>query len=195
VTVPRRLVVASQNPDKVAEIESVLAGLPRPPEIVRGLTWPEVEETETTLQANALLKALAVAAATGLPSLADDTGLEVDALDGAPGVFTARYAGPEATYADNVAKLLRELAGRSDRTARFRTAVALVGEGREPLVVEGVLEGTITTGRRGDGGFGYDPVFEVDGQTLAEMPDGEKNRISHRARAIRSLVEALRRET
>jgi XTP/dITP diphosphohydrolase len=195
VTVPRRLVVASQNPDKVAEIESVLAGLPRPPEIVRGLTWPEVEETETTLRANALLKALAVAAATGLPSLADDTGLEVDALDGAPGVFTARYAGPEATYADNVAKLLRELAGRSDRTARFRTAVALVGEGREPLVVEGVLEGTITTGRRGDGGFGYDPVFEVDGQTLAEMPDGEKNRISHRARAIRSLVEALRRET
>lgn len=186
-----RVVVASQNVDKIAEIEAVLAGLPQPVEVVRGLVWPDVEETEPTLEGNAVLKAEAVLRATGIPALADDTGLEVDALDGAPGVHTARYAGPHATYSENVAKLLREMAGRQVRSARFRTAVALVDGVHSPLVVEGALSGRITTEPRGDAGFGYDPVFEVDGRTLAEIPSDEKNRISHHARAIQALVEVL----
>jgi len=189
----RRIVVASQNADKIAEIDAVLAGLPTPIAVVRGLSWPPVAETQPTLRGNALLKAHAVRAATGVAALADDTGLEVACLGGAPGVRTARYAGPAATYADNVAKLLSELEGREDREARFRTAVAVVDEGGEELVVEGVLEGCITTAPRGWGGFGYDPVFEVDGTTLAELPPGVKNQISHRAMAIRALAEALGR--
>ncbi len=189
-----RIVVASQNRDKIAEIEAVLADLPHPIGVVRGLAWPEVDETEPTLVGNALLKAEAVMAATGLPALADDTGLEVDALGGLPGVRTARYAGPAATYAENVAKLLSEMAGRTPRTARFRTAVALVDGVHSPLIVEGVLEGRISEARRGAGGFGYDPVFEVEGRTLAEMEPVDKNAISHRARAIRALAAALAAE-
>ncbi len=188
---PTRLVVASKNPDKIAEIEAVLAMLPAPVEVLRGLTWPEVEETEATLSGNALLKARAVRHATGEAALADDTGLEVAALGGAPGVHTARYAGPAATYADNVAKLLEELGGVEDRRAEFRTAVALVSRDGDELVVEGSLSGRITDAPRGERGFGYDPVFEVDGRTLAEMSDLEKNRVSHRARALRALARAL----
>ncbi len=188
-----RIVVASQNPDKVAEIEEVLATLPHPIEVVRGLTWPDVDETEDTLAGNALLKAAAVRRATGIAALADDTGLEVDALGGAPGVKTARFAGPHATYAENVAKLLAELEGVVDRSARFRTAVAVVDDEEAEVIVEGTLEGRIATSRRGQLGFGYDPVFEVaNGRTLAEMSSGEKNRISHRARAIHALAEFLR---
>ncbi|MDH3426506.1 MAG: non-canonical purine NTP pyrophosphatase, partial [Acidimicrobiia bacterium] len=118
--------VASQNPDKVAEVEEVLAGLANHIDIVRGLAWPEVEETEPTLEGNALLKARAVVAATGIAALSDDTGLEVAALGGEPGVHTARYAGPDASYAENIAKVLAELEGVADRSARFRTVVALV---------------------------------------------------------------------
>lgn len=187
-----RVVVASQNPDKVGEIEAVLNTLPSPIPVVRGLTWPPIEETEATLAGNALLKAHAVRSATGLAALADDTGLEIDALGGAPGVHTARYAGQDATYADNVAKLLRELDGCANRLACFRTAIALVDTAGDELVVEGVLEGRITLARRGQGGFGYDPVFEVEGRTLAELPTEVKNRISHRALAIRALADALR---
>lgn len=189
-----RIVVASQNPDKVAEIEAVLADLPHPVEVVKGMQWPDIEETEDTLAGNALLKALAVRRATGIAALADDTGLEVDALGGAPGVHTARYAGPHATYSENVDKLLEALAGVADRRARFRTAVALVDDEGAELVVEGVLEGRITGERRGVQGFGYDPVFEVRGTTLAEMAPEEKNEISHRARAIRALAAALRED-
>lgn len=188
---PQRLVVASQNPDKIREVEEVLETLELPVEIVRGLSWPEVEETEPTLEGNALLKARAVAAFTGLPAVADDTGLEVDALGGAPGVYTARYAGPAATYADNVAKLLTELEGAVDRGARFRTAVALVDPEGSELVVTGTLEGSIAHRPRGDGGFGYDPVFVVDDRTLAELPPAEKNLISHRARALQALAAAI----
>ncbi len=184
-----RLVVASKNPDKIAEVEAVLSGLNLVGEIVRGLDWPDVEETEPTLVGNALLKATAVAEATGLPALADDTGLEVDALGGAPGVHTARFAGPEATYADNVDRLLRELDGVTDRSARFRTAVALV-DGSGAITAEGFVEGLITDERRGTGGFGYDPVFEVSGLTFSEM-GGEKHRISHRARALQALAKKL----
>jgi len=183
------VVVASQNPDKIAEIETVLSDLGVV--IDRGHRWPDVEETEDTLAGNALLKARAVASITGRVAIGDDTGLEVDALGGAPGVHTARYAGPDASYEENVAKLLAEMEGNRNRTARFRTAVALVTPQGEEVVVEGVLEGRITTVRRGDSGFGYDPVFEVDGRTLSEMGVTEKHKISHRARALRALHDAL----
>ncbi|MEE8330517.1 MAG: RdgB/HAM1 family non-canonical purine NTP pyrophosphatase [Acidimicrobiia bacterium] len=187
----RRLVVASQNPDKVREVEEVLASLASPPEIVRGLIWDEVEETEDTLVGNALLKARAVVLATGLPALSDDTGLEVDALDGAPGVKTARYAGEPSSYEDNIAKVLSELQGVVDRSARFRTVVALVTPDGEEITAEGVLEGAIGLEPRGDGGFGYDPIFVVDHRTLAEIVPEEKHAISHRGQALRSLVEML----
>jgi len=190
-TVPHRVVVASKNPDKILEVEAVLSRMEHPWEIVRGLEWPDIEETEATLEGNAVLKAVAVADATGLPALADDTGLEVDALDGAPGVHSARFAGPEASYEANVDRLLADMDGIEDRTARFRTAIALVVPGSEPLIVDGVIEGTITAERRGDRGFGYDPVFAVGDQTYSEMADGKKNEISHRARALRALVVAL----
>jgi XTP/dITP diphosphohydrolase len=164
-----RLVVASKNPDKIREIEEVLGQTGLAGEIVRGLDWPDVEETGATIEENAVLKARAVVAVVGLPVVADDTGLEVEALGGAPGVRTARYAGPLASYRDNVARLLREMAGVENRNATFRTTVALAMPDGSELVVEGSLNGVITTAPRGDGGFGYDPVFEVDGRTLAEM--------------------------
>ena len=186
-----RLVVASKNLDKIKEMEDVLCVTGLAGEIVRGLDWPDVEETGETLEENALLKAQAVTDAVGLPAVADDTGLEVDALGGAPGVMTARYAGPKATYAENVARLLMELEGVDARSARFRTIVALAMPDGDRLVVEGSLDGVIATEARGTDGFGYDPVFEVDGKTLAEMGTGLKNTLSHRARALRALAEAL----
>ena len=187
----RRVVVASKNPDKIREVESVLERMDHPWEIVRGLDWPDVDETEPTLEGNALLKAVAVSEATGHAAIADDTGLEVDAIDGRPGVLSARFAGPDATYDQNVDRLLTELEGTDQRSARFRTAIAFVVPGAEPLIVEGVLEGSITEERRGNRGFGYDPVFAVGDRTYAEMSDDEKNEISHRARALRALVAAL----
>jgi XTP/dITP diphosphohydrolase len=187
-----RLVVASKNPDKIAEIEAILGESNLAGEVVRGLEWPDVEETGETLEENALLKARAVVAATGLPVLADDTGLEVSALDGAPGVHTARFAGDGARYEDNVAKLIEVMAGQDDRTATFRTVVALVFPDGVEIVAEGRLEGTISTQPRGADGFGYDPVFDVDGRTLAEMGPEEKNQLSHRARAIRALASSVR---
>lgn len=188
---PDRLVVASANPDKIAEVEKIWEELGVGSRIVRGLTWEDVEETGETLQENALLKARAVADATGLPSLADDTGLEVDALGGRPGVRSARYAGEKATYQDNVALLLTEMGNRTDRSARFRTVMALVWPSGHVVVAEGVLEGSIATDARGDGGFGYDSVFEVGNRTLAEITVTEKNRISHRSRGLRSLAALL----
>jgi XTP/dITP diphosphohydrolase len=186
----RRVVVASKNPDKVAEVEAILdhvGGF----DVVRGLDWPDIAETADTLEGNALAKARAVAAATGIEAVGDDTGLEVAALGGAPGVTTSRYAGEGASYADNVAKLLAELDGAANRSARFRTVVAMVAPGGVEIVVEGVLEGTITTEPRGGGGFGYDPVFETGGLTLAEIPTEVKNRMSHRAAALRALAARL----
>ncbi len=186
-----RLVVASKNPDKISEIEEILRSLSLTDEIVRGLDWPDIEETGRTLKENALMKARAVVDFTGLPVVADDTGLEVDALDGLPGVNTARYAGPGASYEDNVSRLLESMEGVEDRKARFRTVVALVMPDGVEVTAEGSVEGVITKERRGGGGFGYDPVFEVDGQTLAEMPADDKNALSHRARALRALAALL----
>lgn len=188
-----RLVLASANPDKAREIAGLLSSagvelLPRPS------TVGDVEETGDTLEANALLKARAVVEAAGEAGVADDTGLEVDALGGRPGVYAARYAGEGATYADNVAKLLAELDGVPDRRARFRTVAAVVfPDGRE-VVAHGVVEGVIADGPRGDGGFGYDPVFVPEGGgglTYAEMTLPEKQAISHRGRAFRALAELL----
>ncbi|NNE74858.1 MAG: RdgB/HAM1 family non-canonical purine NTP pyrophosphatase [Acidimicrobiales bacterium] len=189
-----QLVLASANPDKVAEIKHVMAGVaelePRPDSV------PDVVEDADTLEGNARLKAEAICSATGQAAVADDTGLEVDALDGAPGVYSARFAGEDATYGDNVDKLLALLAGVPDdrRTARFRT-VALVRfpDGSE-VIAEGAVEGAISLAPAGDGGFGYDPVFvpvEGDGRSFAQMGD-EKHRISHRGRAFRALAAALR---
>jgi len=186
-----RLVVASKNPDKVSEIEEILGSVGLVDEIVRDLTWEDVEETGATLEENALLKARAVVEATGLPVVADDTGLEVVALGGGPGVHTARFAGPDATYTENVEKMLAEMGGLEDRGARFRTVVALVFPDGVEMVAEGSMEGVISTAPRGSSGFGYDPIFEVDGRTLAEMTSGEKNALSHRGRAIRELVRSL----
>lgn len=186
-----RLVVASKNPDKVAEIEEVLRDTRLADEIVRGLDWPDVEETGATLEENALLKARAVVAATGLPVLADDTGLEVSALNGAPGVHTARFAGEKARYEDNVAKLIEAMKGRTDRTARFRTVVGLAFPDGAEIVAEGTVDGVITERPRGKRGFGYDPVFAVGGRTLSEMSADEKNALSHRARAIRALADSV----
>ncbi|MGC2241749.1 MAG: RdgB/HAM1 family non-canonical purine NTP pyrophosphatase [Acidimicrobiia bacterium] len=186
-----RLVIASKNPDKIPEIEAVVIDSGLADEIVDGLDWPDVDETGETLEENALLKARAVVEAVGLPVMGDDTGLEVGSLGGAPGVFTARYAGPSATYEENVSKLLAELGEEADRTARFRTVVALAMPDGVEVVAEGVLDGVIARRRRGSGGFGYDPVFEVSGRTLAEMTLKEKNELSHRARAIRALAASI----
>jgi XTP/dITP diphosphohydrolase len=193
-------VLASANPDKVKEIVAVLSAalpvelLPRPESV------PDVVEDADTLVGNARLKARALVAATGSAAVADDTGLEVDALGGAPGVYSARYAGEDATYGDNVAKLLRELAALGDggvpRRASFKT-VALVAfpDGTE-LWAEGVLPGTIAVAERGTNGFGYDPVFvpdDGDGRTFAEMRPEEKDAVSHRGRAFRALAAELAR--
>ena len=187
-----RVVVASKNADKIREMESLLVGSGVVEEIVRGLDWPDVVEDAPTLQGNARLKAREVAAATGLASVADDTGLEVAALGGAPGVHTARFSGPDATYESNVVALLAALDGVGERSARFRTVVVAVLEDGREVVAEGVLNGAITTRPVGSAGFGYDPVFAVGGRTLAQMRESYKNRISHRARAIRALADALR---
>ena len=186
-----RFVLATANPDKAVEIGAILGEgvelVPRPASV------PEVEETGETLEENARLKARALVDATGMPALADDTGLEVDALGGRPGVHSSRFAGEGATYADNVAKLLEELQGVGERSARFRTvAVALWPDGRE-VVAEGRVEGRIADAGRGDNGFGYDPLFVPEGETrsFAEMGAVEKNALSHRGRAFRALAERL----
>jgi XTP/dITP diphosphohydrolase len=185
-----RVVVGSKNADKIAEIEAVL--VPMGVEIVRGLTWSDVDETQPTLEGNAILKATAVLDATGVPAIADDTGLEVHALGGAPGVITARYAGQDATYEDHVSELLADMRNvGDDRRATFRTVMVLARPDAKPLVAHGRLDGRIATSRRGEDGFGYDPVFEIDGVTLAEMGVERKNRISHRARAIAGLVDLI----
>jgi XTP/dITP diphosphohydrolase len=192
-----RLVLATRNADKVREIRGIL-GL-RDGEFESLLDYPDfpdIEETGVTLEENALIKAAAGFRMTGIPCIADDTGLEVDALGGAPGVYSSRYAGENATYADNVRKILQAMKEVPDgkRSARFRCVVALKAGSREEWV-EGACEGVILTQPRGGGGFGYDPVFFVPeiGKTLAEMTLTEKNAVSHRGRAFRAMAEKLKR--
>jgi XTP/dITP diphosphohydrolase len=189
-----RIVLASANPDKAHEIRAIIGDSvvlePRPAHV------PDVVEDGSTLVDNARLKASALCDATGLPALADDTGLEVDALGGAPGVWSARYAGDHASYRDNVTKLLVELDGVVDaeRTARFRTVALLRFPDGSELVADGVVEGRIARVVRGANGFGYDPVFvpsEGDGRSFAEMATDEKHAISHRGRALRALAAQI----
>ncbi|UCG51916.1 MAG: non-canonical purine NTP pyrophosphatase [Candidatus Latescibacterota bacterium] len=219
------IVFATRNLDKVREIESIMGGLDVSfVALDRFPNAPTVVEDGKTLEENALKKARTIRDFTGMCALADDTGLEVDALDGAPGVFASRYAGEDVGYDDNNRKLLRELTGVGDemRTARFRTVMALAltpevasmvetrwksdgigngavvspGERRlDAFVTEGVLDGRITREKRGESGFGYDPVFELPriGKTLAEIGLAAKNKISHRYRALVELRELLLR--
>ena len=187
-----RVVCASANPHKVAEIYDLVGGVidlePRPKDL------SDVAETETTLIGNARLKAIAVGRATNQPALADDTGLEVDALNGQPGVFTARFAGPGATDEQNRRKLLDALNQNSNRSARFRTVILLLWPDGKEIICEGVCEGSIAPEQRGDRGFGYDSVFVPnagDGRTFAQMSVEEKHQYSHRAIAFRLLAKRL----
>lgn len=189
--------VATRNRDKYGEIQAIFADLP-----VKLLDLDDfpgigpIEESGTTLRANALQKARSVHRETGLPVIADDTGLEVDALDGAPGVYSARFAGPQATYRQNVEKLLAVMKQVPDhqRTARFRTCAAYTDDTHE-LAAAGVVEGFITREPLGNNGFGYDPVFRSSGteQTFGQMTAAQKHQISHRARAFRALHQLLSR--
>ena len=187
-----KLVFATNNKHKIREISDLLDSRFE----VIGLTeigiTEDIPEDADNLADNALFKARYVHERTGLNVFADDTGLEVDALGGAPGVYSARYAGTSKDPSDNIIKLLKELEGVEDRKARFRTVIALIYDNSEYLF-EGKVEGGIIQMRRGTGGFGYDPVFIAEGydQTFAEMPLSEKNKISHRAMAMRKLIAFL----
>lgn len=189
-----RLVLGTHNSGKVDELRSLLSDLPF--ELVPASALeapPDVDEDKDTLRGNARKKARRFYHHTGFPSLADDTGLEVDALDGAPGVRTARFAGPKASPEDNKRRLLEVLEGVQDRRARFRTVIALVDEEETVRTFEGTCEGTITETPRGQGGFGYDPLFLPDGhrKTFAQMSADAKNEISHRRKALNALREHL----
>jgi XTP/dITP diphosphohydrolase len=182
-----KFIIATRNAHKLEEIRAIFntGGL----DVCSALDFPEIPDTiedRDTLEGNAIKKAQELCAATGLMALADDSGLEVDALDGAPGVYSARYAGEPCSYENNNAKLLRELSGKDNRRARFRTVIALARPGEDPLTVEGKCEGVIIDQLRGEHGFGYDPLFVPDGysETFAELPSEVKNKISHRANAL-----------
>jgi XTP/dITP diphosphohydrolase len=195
---PDELAVASRNPGKIREILAICEAWP-----VRWVTaeedpleWPMVEETGSSYLENAALKARAVAAATGIPALADDSGIEVDALGGDPGIRSARFAGAGATDEENLAKLLDAVRQVPDhgRTARYRCVALVAWPGEWFAYAEATCEGTITLEPRGAGGFGYDPAFVPTGEfrTMAQLPPEEKDRISHRGRAFRALERALR---
>lgn len=192
----KTIVVASRNPHKIEELRAILSGLDI--DIKSALDYPELEEVEEdqlTLEGNALKKARYVHEYTGLPVLADDTGLEVDALEGRPGVYSARYAGEDATYEENTLKLLNELAGveNSARSAQFRTVVAFITKTGGEFTFEDICRGRILREPRGEKGFGYDPVFQPEGykKTFAELESSEKNIISHRGRAIQKFYDWL----
>jgi XTP/dITP diphosphohydrolase len=191
--VMHQILLCTANPGKIAELNALL-----PPDI-RVLSLKDagitdgLPETGDTIQANALQKAAYAFERTGLPCVADDSGLEVDALDGAPGVDTAFYGGPSKDAGANMSRLLRELEGVQDRSARFRTVIAFV-DGTTRGTFEGIIRGSITTEPLGSGGFGYDPVFVPEGhsRTFAQMDPAEKNAISHRAQAVRKFISFLR---
>jgi XTP/dITP diphosphohydrolase len=196
VAVPDRLVVASRNTGKIREIRRICADWPTELLTFEDVDWPDVEETEDTYLGNALLKARAVAAATGMAALADDSGIEVDALGGKPGPRSARFAGDGASDAENLAALLQAIAGvpAGGRTARYRAVAVVAWPGGETAHAEATCEGTIARKPRGEDGFGYDPAFLPEGwdRTMAELTAEEKDRISHRGRSLRALAEALR---
>jgi len=195
MTLPPRIALATHNPHKIRELTRICADWPVEWATVRTddpALFPDVDETGATYLENAVLKATAVARASGLPALADDSGIEVDALGGRPGPRSARYAGPDASDERNLAELIRAIRGvpAAGATARYRcVAVLAAGEGGDLVHAEGVCEGTLVTKPRGTDGFGYDPIFVPVGwdRTMAELLPEEKDRISHRGRALRSL--------
>lgn len=191
----KELIFATNNGHKLSEVRQLLEGSV----VIKSLRDINLEgdipETADTLQGNALQKAEWIYSRTGKDCFADDTGLEVDALDGAPGVYSARYAGEGCSFEDNMNKLLKAMDGKENRKARFRTVICLIENG-ERRYFEGIVEGTITTEKHGAEGFGYDPIFlpEGQGQTFAEMSGELKNSISHRGRAVQKLVEYLKND-
>lgn len=187
-----KIVFATHNAHKVSEVQAVLGSEYQLVTATEAGITEEIPETQPTIEGNALQKARYVYEHTGLNCFADDTGLEVEALNGAPGVYSARYAGEHVSYADNNVLLLKNLAGCENRKARFRTVIALIVNGKEYLF-EGRVEGTIATEPHGEGGFGYDPLFVPEGSqlTFAEMSSEAKNKISHRGRAVAKLVAFL----
>jgi XTP/dITP diphosphohydrolase len=195
VTFPQRLAIASRNPGKIREILAICADWP-----VEWLTaderWPQVEETGATYEANASLKARAVAEALRVPAVADDSGIEVDALGGAPGPRSARYAGEGASDEANLRALIGAVSGvpASGRTARYRCIATVAWPDGRRISAEGVCEGHLLSTPRGSGGFGYDPIFVPAGwdETMAELTPQQKDRISHRGRAFRALADGLR---
>ncbi len=189
---PSTLVFASHNKHKVEEIAQALSGKYELQSLTDIGCVTEIPETGTTLHENALLKARFVHQTYGLDCFADDTGLEIAALNNEPGVYSARYAGEHKSSEDNMDKVLTLLQGKEDRTARFRTVIALILQGKE-YVFEGIVEGTIRTERAGTAGFGYDPIFEPKGYdvTFAEMTMEQKHQISHRGRAVELLIAFL----
>lgn len=187
-----KIVFATHNAHKVSEVQAVLGSEYQLVTATEAGITEEIPETQPTIEGNALQKARFVYEHTGLNCFADDTGLEVEALNGAPGVYSARYAGEHVSYADNNVLLLKNLAGCENRKARFRTVIALIVDGKEYLF-EGRVEGAIATEPHGEGGFGYDPLFVPEGSqlTFAEMSSEAKNKISHRGRAVAKLVAFL----
>jgi XTP/dITP diphosphohydrolase len=191
--------LASRNPGKLREIRTILAEAGVPLEVVSADDfpgWEAPEETEPDYAGNALLKARSLASFAGMATLADDSGIEVDVLDGGPGPRSARYAGEAATDEENLRKLIDVVRGvpPERRTARYRCVAVLVTPSGDEATAEGTVEGTLVTEPRGTGGFGYDPIFVPNGgsRTMAELSPAEKDRISHRGKAFRGLVEALR---
>lgn len=197
MSLPARLAVASKNAHKLREIARICADWPVEWVTVAqpDVDWPDVEEPFETYRENALAKAREVARALGIPAIADDSGIEVDALGGAPGPRSARFAGEDATDAENLAKLLADLAeiAPQGRNAHYRCVVAVAFAGGETLITEATCDGTIVDEVRGAGGFGYDPAFVPVGETrtMAELTDSEKDAISHRGRAFRAMRERL----
>ena len=189
---PLRLVFATQNKHKCDEIQSLLGAAFELVTLAEAGITHELEETQNTLEGNALQKARAVFELTGNSCFADDTGLEVEALNGAPGVYSARYAGEQRSSADNIAKLLAELNGNENRNAQFRTVIAWTN-GQQEQLFEGIVKGKIALRPSGTSGFGYDPVFlpESSTKTFAEMTMDEKNAVSHRARAFTAFTSWL----
>lgn len=192
-----QLVLATRNQDKIREIMHLLEDLPITILTFKDfLDFPEVEETGETLEENAILKASGIAEFTGFPALADDSGLAVAYLNGAPGVYSSRYAGPGCSYDDNNRKLLGQLHGIPDnkRAARFRTVIAIAWNVKDVETVEGIVDGIIAQEKAGAAGFGYDPVFFYPpaGKTFAQISLEEKNKVSHRGRALLEAREAIK---
>ena len=198
IDLPRKIVMATGNPGKISEIARLLDGLGVEVVAQSELGVSDADETGTTFAENSLIKARHASDATGLPAIADDSGLVVDALGGRPGVYSARYAGANATDDENIDKLLAELAGvgNSSRGAAFHCAATFVMPGEAGAVVsEGVWRGTILKERQGDGGFGYDPIFSdpASGLSSAQLTPQQKNARSHRGQALRGLVEQIKK--